>query len=171
MLGKIEFLPEIRNFLEAGEELTLPEMKLPSSSLLSKSSSKIDLLNSFLKSAVNDYARFKGYPRDIIVIVAYAPTTDHSDDEVEMFYKQLEQTLKALPKKDVKIIVGDWNAKTGSDNIGFQEVMGKYGVGGRNDRGERSTVSILLQSQQYISLENYRSSLATIYNVALLKAD
>ncbi|ESO05752.1 hypothetical protein HELRODRAFT_77491, partial [Helobdella robusta] len=89
---------------------------------------------------VNDrlmYARFKGYPRDIIVIVAYAPATNHSDDEVETFYEQLEQTLKTLPKKNVKIVVGDWNAKIGSDNIGFEEVMGKYGVGDRNDRGER----------------------------------
>ncbi|ESO08384.1 hypothetical protein HELRODRAFT_169206 [Helobdella robusta] len=61
-------------------------------------------------NVVNDrlmYARFKGYARDIFVIVAYAPTTNHSDDEVETFYKQLEQTLKILTKKDVKIIVGD----------------------------------------------------------------
>lgn len=83
------------------------------------------------------YARFKGYPRDIDVIVAYAPTTDHSDAEVEAFYEQLEQALKVLPKKDVKIIVGDWNAKVGSDNIGLEEVMGKYGIGDRNDRGEK----------------------------------
>ncbi|ESO07772.1 hypothetical protein HELRODRAFT_170324 [Helobdella robusta] len=85
---------------------------------------------------VNDrlmFSRFKGYPRDIIVIVAYAPTLNHSDYEVVTFYEQLEQTLKALPKKDVKIIVGEWNAKIGSNNIGFEEVMGKYGVG---DRGE-----------------------------------
>ncbi|ESN90803.1 hypothetical protein HELRODRAFT_182635 [Helobdella robusta] len=41
-----------------------------------------------------------------------------------------------LFQKDVKIIVGDKNAKIGSDNIGFEEVMGKYGVGDRNDRGE-----------------------------------
>lgn len=83
------------------------------------------------------YARFKGYPRDIDVIVAYAPTTDYSDAEVETFYEQLEQTLKILPKKDVKIIVGDWNAKIGNNNIGLEEVMGKYGIGDRNERGER----------------------------------
>ncbi|ESO04053.1 hypothetical protein HELRODRAFT_173127 [Helobdella robusta] len=44
---------------------------------------------------------------------------------------------KVLPKKDVKIITGDWNAKIGRDNIGFEEVMGKYGIGNRNNRGER----------------------------------
>ncbi|ESO04122.1 hypothetical protein HELRODRAFT_173210 [Helobdella robusta] len=53
------------------------------------------------------------------------------------FYDQLEQTLNVLPKKDVKIITGDWNAKIGRDNIGFEEVMGKYGIGNRNNRGER----------------------------------
>ncbi|ESN96465.1 hypothetical protein HELRODRAFT_68065, partial [Helobdella robusta] len=83
------------------------------------------------------YARFKGYPRDIDVVVAYAPTMDHSDAEIEAFYDQLEQTLNVLPKKDVKIITGDWNAKIGRDNIGFEEVMGKYGIGNRNNRGER----------------------------------
>ncbi|ESN90896.1 hypothetical protein HELRODRAFT_182479 [Helobdella robusta] len=83
------------------------------------------------------YARFKGYPRDIDVVVAYAPTMDHSDAEIEAFYDQLEQTLNVLPKKDVKIITGDWNAKIGRNNIGFEEVMGKYGIGNRNNRGER----------------------------------
>ncbi|ESO04124.1 hypothetical protein HELRODRAFT_79566, partial [Helobdella robusta] len=83
------------------------------------------------------YARFKGYPRDIDVVVAYAPTMNHSDAEIEAFYDQLEQTLNVLPKKDVKIITGDWNAKIGRDNIGFEEVMGKYGIGNRNNRGER----------------------------------
>ncbi|ESO00241.1 hypothetical protein HELRODRAFT_123324, partial [Helobdella robusta] len=83
------------------------------------------------------YARFKGYPRDIDVVVVYAPTMDHSDAEIEAFYDQLEQTLNVLPKKDVKIITGDWNAKIGRDNIGFEEVMGKYGIGNRNNRGER----------------------------------
>ncbi|ESO04609.1 hypothetical protein HELRODRAFT_172276 [Helobdella robusta] len=88
------------------------------------------------------YARFKGYPRDIDVVVAYAPTMDHSDAEIEAFYDQLEQTLNVLPKKDVKIITGDWNAKIGRDNIGFEEVMGKYGIGNRNNRGERKTAEI-----------------------------
>ncbi|ESN97564.1 hypothetical protein HELRODRAFT_177999 [Helobdella robusta] len=59
------------------------------------------------------------------------------DVEIEAFYDQLEQTLNVLPKKDVKIITGDWNAKIGRDNIGFEEVMGKYGIGKRNNRGER----------------------------------
>ncbi|ESO11453.1 hypothetical protein HELRODRAFT_183147 [Helobdella robusta] len=45
------------------------------------------------------YARFKGYPRDIDVVVAYAPTMDHSDAEIEAFYDQLEQTMNVLPNK------------------------------------------------------------------------
>ena len=67
----------------------------------------------------------------------YAPTTDSSEEDIETFYEQLEHIIEELPKKDVKIIIGDWNVKVGTDNVGWEQVMGAHGYGERNDRGER----------------------------------
>ena len=82
-------------------------------------------------------ARFSGKPLNIAVIQVYAPTTDSTDEEIEKFYKQIEHTMEELPKKDVKIVIGDWNAKVGMDSEGWELVMGRYGYGQRNERGER----------------------------------
>ena len=49
----------------------------------------------------------------------------------------LETTLDDIPKKDIVIIAGDWDAKIGSDNNGWQRVMGNFGYGDKNDRRER----------------------------------
>ena len=82
-------------------------------------------------------ARFSGKPLNIAAIQVYAPTTDSADEEVEEFYEQIERTIEDLPKKDVKIVIGDWNAKVGMDRVGWEHVMGQYGYGQRNERGER----------------------------------
>jgi hypothetical protein len=56
---------------------------------------------------------------------------------IEAFYNILEDTLDKIHKKDVLIITGDWNAKVGSENTDWKRVMGRYGYGDRNERGER----------------------------------
>ena len=58
--------------------------------------------------------RFKGKPFSITVIQAYAPTSDTEEAEVEQFYEDLQDLLELTPKKDVLFIIGDWNAKVGS---------------------------------------------------------
>ena len=78
-----------------------------------------------------------GAPFDISVIQVYAPTSDSSEEDIAKFYGQLEQTIGELPQKDVKIIIGDWNAKVDTDNVGWEQVMGSHGYGERNNRGER----------------------------------
>jgi len=82
-------------------------------------------------------ARFKGTPLNNAAIQVYAPTAESTEEELEGFNEQLEQTIKDLPKKDVKVIVGDWNAKVGTDNGGWKHAMGRYGYGETNERGER----------------------------------
>ena len=82
-------------------------------------------------------ARFSGKPLNIAVIQVYAPTADSTDEEIEKFYEQIEHTIEELPKKDVKMVIGDWNAKVGTDSVGWEHVMGRYGYGQRNERGER----------------------------------
>ena len=59
--------------------------------------------------------RFKASPFNISILQAYAPTTNHSDDEAEDFYNQLQGVIDEVPKGDILIVQGDWNAKVGED--------------------------------------------------------
>ena len=74
---------------------------------------------------------------NINILQLYAPTNAASEEEKEEFYDQLQRITEKLPRKDVNIIMGDANAKVGSDNISYEEVMGKQGLGVMNDNGER----------------------------------
>ena len=58
--------------------------------------------------------RFQGKPFNITVIQIYAPTSNAEETEVEQFYEDLQDLQELTPKKDVLIIIGDWNAKVGS---------------------------------------------------------
>ena len=71
--------------------------------------------------------RFQGKPFSITVIQAYAPTSNTEEAEVERFYEDLQDLLELTPQKDVLFIIGDWNAKVGSqETLG---VTGKFGLG------------------------------------------
>ena len=78
--------------------------------------------------------RFQGKPFNIIVIQVYAPTSNAKEAGVERFYEDL---LELTPKKDVLFIIGDWNAKVGSQEI--PGVTGKFGFGVQNEAGQRVT--------------------------------
>ena len=71
--------------------------------------------------------RFQGKPFNITIIQAYAPTSKAEEAEVERFYEDLQDLLELIPKKDVLFILGDWNAKVGSQET--PGVMGKFGLG------------------------------------------
>ena len=79
---------------------------------------------------------FKGKPFNITVIQVYAPTSN-AEEEAERFYENLQDLLKLIPKKDVLFIIGDWNAKVGSQEI--PGVTGKLGLGVQNEAGQRLT--------------------------------
>ena len=82
--------------------------------------------------------RISAKPHNITIIQVYAPTTDHTDDEVEEFYELLETTMKNAPRKDILIVQGDWNAKVGPDAFeNWVGTVGRYGIGSTNDRGIR----------------------------------
>ena len=72
-------------------------------------------------------AHFQGKPFIITVIQVYAPTTNAEEAEVEWFYDDLQDFLELTSKKDVLFIIGDWNAKIGSQEI--PGVIGKFGLG------------------------------------------
>ena len=65
------------------------------------------------------------------------PTSNAEEAEVEWFYEDLQDLLELTPKKDVLFIIGDWNAKVGSQEI--HGVIGKFGLGVQNEAGQRLT--------------------------------
>ena len=75
---------------------------------------------------------FQGKPFNVTVIQVYAPI---SNTEVEQFYEDLQDLLELTPQKDVLFIIGDWNAKVGSQET--PGVTGKFGLGVQNEAGQR----------------------------------
>ena len=79
--------------------------------------------------------RFQGKPFNITVIQAYAPTSNAEEAEVEWFYEDLQDLLELTPKRDVLFIIGNWNAKVGSQET--PGVTGKFALGVWNEAGQR----------------------------------
>ena len=79
--------------------------------------------------------RFQGKPFNITVIQVYAPTSNAEEAKVEWFYEDLQDLLELTLKKDVLFIIGDWNAKVGSQET--PEVTGKFGHEMQNEAGQR----------------------------------
>ena len=79
----------------------------------------------------------QGNPFNITVIQVYAPTTNAEEAEVEQFHDDLQDFLKLMLRKDVLFIIGNWNAKVGSQEI--HGVTGNFGLGVQNEAGQRLT--------------------------------
>ena len=78
---------------------------------------------------------FQGKPFNIMVIQAYAPTSNTEEAEVEQLYEDLHDFLELTPPKDVLFVIGDWNAKVGNQET--PGVTGKFGLGVQNEAGQR----------------------------------
>ena len=89
----------------------------------------------FSANIVNAVSSFQGKPFTMTVIQAYALTSNAEEAEVEWFYEDLHDLLELTPQKDVLFIIGDWNAKVGSQDI--PGVTGKFGLGVQNEAGQR----------------------------------
>lgn len=92
--------------------------------------------------AINERAmtlKINAKPCALNIMALYAPTLDAEDEEVEEFYQTVEDAINKIPNKEILFIMGDFNAKIGStlhdDHI--RQVVGKFGLGDRNERGER----------------------------------
>ena len=83
------------------------------------------------------FVRLQGKPFNITVIQVYAPTSNAEEAEVEWFYEDLQDLLELTPPKDVIFIIGDWNAKVGSQET--PGVTGKLGLGVQIEAGIRLT--------------------------------
>ena len=81
---------------------------------------------------------FQGKPFNIMVIQVYAPNNNAEQAEFEWFCEELQDLLELTPKKDVLFLIGDWNAKVGSQEI--SGVMGKFGLEVQNEAQQRLIV-------------------------------
>ena len=88
--------------------------------------------------------RFSGSPsrprkRRLImdVIQCCAPTNNSNEDVKKEFYSRLSTIIQSCPRQYLTITMGNFNAKTGCDNRGYEEIMGHHGIGETNDNGDR----------------------------------
>lgn len=80
--------------------------------------------------------RLQAKPQNITIIQIYAPTTTAEEEEITAFYEEMQQVIKKTSKKDYLVVMGDFNAKVGK-NYDKEKTIGRYGLGERNEAGER----------------------------------
>ena len=83
------------------------------------------------------YARLKSRFIKLSVVTCYAPTEEAEKEEKDNFYDSLRSILEDIPKHDVLVVLGDFNARVGSDNTNRERIMGKHGTGTMTDNGSR----------------------------------
>lgn len=82
-------------------------------------------------------ARFRTRARPVTIVQVYAPTEMDEGNTKDDFYSLLAVTVRKIKKGDIRIVMGDLNAKVGTENENREHIMGKFGIGIRNDNGER----------------------------------
>jgi hypothetical protein len=81
-------------------------------------------------------ARINMKNNNFTVVQCYAPTNVADIEDKEVFYSTLNRTMGSIPKEDIVLLMGDFNAKVGTDNNGLEDIMGKNGIGEKNENGE-----------------------------------
>lgn len=99
--------------------------------------------------------RISTKPLKLAVIAAYAPTNAANDDEKDRFYNDLDVSINKVPKSDFLAVCGDFNAKIGPRVNGEEPFVGCFGVGDRNDNGER-LVSALMTHDLYAANTRFK---------------
>ena len=83
------------------------------------------------------YARFFSRYVKLSIIQVYAPTNEANDEDKDNFYEQLQTVVDSVHKHDILLVMGDFKAKVGEHNEGYENIIGSHGVGEINDNGER----------------------------------
>nr|VZI18646.1 unnamed protein product [Spirometra erinaceieuropaei] len=94
----------------------------------------------FVWEPVNDrmaYVRLKGHFTNISIVAVYAPTSAAEQRDKEAFYSQLQALVERLPRRDLLIVAGDWNGRTGPGDHTTSHLLGRFGLGFRCENGER----------------------------------
>ena len=84
-------------------------------------------------------ARFNSKGRKVTILQCYAPTNVAELEDKENFYEQVQAIMDKTPQRDLKILMGDLNAKVGTDNTDRELIMGRHGTGEQNENGELFT--------------------------------
>ena len=86
-------------------------------------------------------ATFKTFKKGINfnIVQCYAPTNEHEEETKNDFYQRLQSVMSKFKDKDITLVMGDFNAKIGKENLGYEEIMGRHGLGTRNENGEMFT--------------------------------
>jgi len=84
-------------------------------------------------------ARFNSKGRKVTIVQCYAPTNTAQLEDKENFFEQVQTIMDKAPKRDLKILMGDMNAKVGTDNTNRELIMGRHGTGEQNENGELLT--------------------------------
>ena len=100
-----------------------------------KSSIEKSMLGYWAYSKRNIMIKLKAKPFDIAIIQTYAPTSSHSEEEIEAHYEELNKMLKQVKSTDVLMVIGDFNAKIGKGKV--NDIVGPHGLGERNASGDQ----------------------------------
>ncbi|XP_068207464.1 craniofacial development protein 2-like [Palaemon carinicauda] len=73
-------------------------------------------------------AKFRSIQCNMSIIVCYAPTNDSPEERNDEYYEELQSVIGEIPERDMKIVIGDFNGKTGRNNEGIENVMGVEGL-------------------------------------------
>ena len=92
--------------------------------------------------------KLQGKPFNINILQTYAPTQDHNDDDIEQFYEEIQQTINQAKSDEMMCMMGDRNAKAGS--ISHSNIVGNFGLGDKNDRGERLIQTKSIDNNKYL---------------------
>ncbi|VDP73032.1 unnamed protein product [Schistosoma curassoni] len=71
------------------------------------------------------------------IIQCYASTNDSNEDIEDQYYERLQSIIEKFPRRDLTILMEDLNAKVGIDNTGYEDIMGRHGLGERNENEGR----------------------------------
>lgn len=98
-----------------------------------------EIANSMIEwKPVNDriiVARFNSKHINLTIVQAYAPTNDAKHDIKQEFYNTMHDVVQNIPKHDVTLVMGDFNAKVGKDNAGYEKIMGNESPGKQSENG------------------------------------
>ena len=106
--------------------------------------------------------RLQGKPFNITVIQVYTPTSKAEETEIEQFYEDLQDLLELTPPKDVLFIIGDWNAKVGSQET--PGVTGKFGIGVQNEARQR-IIDFCQENAQFITNTLFQQHKRRLYTL------